>query len=57
MVDGAKGTGIELFDLGKDPGEKHNLLESHPELAKDLQARLRTWQESVLKSLQGKDYR
>ena len=42
---------------GKDPGEKNNLAESDPELAKDLQKRLRTWQESVLNSLQGADYR
>lgn len=56
VVDGSKDSGVELFNLAEDPGEKTNILKSNPELAKDLQARLRTWQESVLHSLQGKDY-
>ncbi len=47
---------IELFDLKADPAEKTNLLEQKPELAKELQSKLRQWQESVLKSLTGADY-
>jgi arylsulfatase A-like enzyme len=47
---------LELFDLSNDPAEKTNLLEQQPELAKDLQAKLRAWQDSTLKSLSGADY-
>jgi len=57
VVDGAKGSGIELFDLRDDPGETKNLLASKPDVARALQARLREWQESVLNSLRGEDYR
>lgn len=46
----------ELFDLQADPAEKSNLLAGQPEVAEDLQAKLRQWQESVLKSLSGADY-
>ncbi|QTN32036.1 sulfatase-like hydrolase/transferase [Akkermansiaceae bacterium] len=49
-------TGIELFDLKADPGEKLNLTKQQPELTRKLQADLRQWQESVLKSLDGADY-
>jgi arylsulfatase A-like enzyme len=48
---------VELFDLKADPAEKTNLLEQKPELAKELQSKLRQWQDSVLKSLTGADYR
>jgi arylsulfatase A-like enzyme len=58
VVHGKKGeTGIELFDLKTDPAEKTNLAEQQPELTRKLQADLRQWQESVLKSLTGADYR
>jgi arylsulfatase A-like enzyme len=30
----------ELFDLSKDPGEKENVADKHPEVVKDLEARL-----------------
>ena len=32
-----------LFDLSKDPGEKTNLLEQQPEIAKKLEAQLTAW--------------
>jgi arylsulfatase A-like enzyme len=35
---------IELYDLGADPGESHNLASAMPELVRDLQQRLRTFQ-------------
>ncbi len=47
---------IELFDLKTDPAEKTNLAEQQPELVLKLQADLRQWQESVLRSLNGGDY-
>ena len=46
----------ELFDLDSDPFEKSDLSQSKPEVMADLQAKLRQWQESVLKSLTGGDY-
>jgi arylsulfatase A-like enzyme len=57
VVDGQKGSDMELFDLWTDPGETKNLLESEPGVARKLQARLREWQQSVLHSLRGDDYR
>ena len=47
----------ELFDLDEDPAEKNNLVETKPEIAKDLEQQLRRWQQSVLQSLTGADYR
>ena len=47
---------IELFDLKSDPAETSNLIQQQPEAAEKLQARLRAWQDSVLKSLTGADY-
>jgi arylsulfatase A-like enzyme len=50
-------TGIELFDLKSDPAEKTNLADQQTDLVRKLQAELRQWQESVLNSLTGADYR
>lgn len=46
----------ELFDLVADPEEKNNLLEQQPAVARQLETRLRKWQQSVLNSLTGADY-
>ncbi len=46
----------ELFDLAADPAEKTDLITQQQETATKLQARLREWQQSVLKSLTGADY-
>jgi arylsulfatase A-like enzyme len=46
----------ELFDLEADPAEKTNVLPRQPEVAARLQSELRTWQQSVLRSLLGADY-
>ncbi len=48
---------VELFDLQSDAAEKTNLTDKQPEIAKAMQGKLRTWQESVLRSLSGADYR
>jgi arylsulfatase A-like enzyme len=50
-------TRLELFDLQADPGEKTNLLEQQPATAAKLQNQLLSWQQSVLQSLTGADYR
>ena len=56
VVDGDKGTGIELFDLKKDPSETNNLSAAHPDTVQRLSRQLRDWQGGVLNSLMGRDY-
>jgi arylsulfatase A-like enzyme len=48
---------LELFDLAVDPAETNDLFEKEPAVAKALQSELRAWQDSILKSLTGADYR
>ncbi len=57
VVDGQPNSGAELFDLRADPAEKNNLAEAEPELAKKLGQQLKNWQDSVLNSLTGADYK
>jgi arylsulfatase A-like enzyme len=57
VIDGEKKTGVELFDLKKDPGEKNNLAEARPDIVQTLSKQLYDWQGSVLNSLTGQDYR
>jgi arylsulfatase A-like enzyme len=38
---------LELFDLAKDPGERHNLAAARPERVRDLQGRLAAWRKQV----------
>lgn len=47
----------ELFDVRDDPGEKNNLIEVEPQIADKLEKRLLVWQQSVLESLMGEDYK
>jgi arylsulfatase A-like enzyme len=47
----------ELYDVRKDPAEKQNLLASEPAVVRSMQRKLRAWQQSVLESLTGADYR
>ena len=47
----------ELFDLNADPAEKTNLVDRQAADADRLQGQLRDWQNSVLQSLTGADYR
>jgi hypothetical protein len=47
----------EPFDLQTDPAEKNNLIDKQTATAEKLQSRLRQWQDSVLNSLTGADYR
>jgi arylsulfatase A-like enzyme len=49
-------SGKELYDLREDPAEANNLIESKPEIARELEQQLRAWQKSVLHSLTGTDY-
>ena len=43
-----KGEKWELFDVEQDPGEKTNIIEQNPEMAKELRARLDAWWAEVL---------
>jgi arylsulfatase A-like enzyme len=57
VIDGERGGTRELFDVRADPAEKNNLITSQPAIAADLEKKLRVWQQSVLQSLTGADYR
>ena len=57
VIDGQGQSGSELFDMHNDQAEEHNLIDTRAETAADLSEQLRTWQESVLESLTGADYR
>ncbi|MBL9189687.1 MAG: sulfatase-like hydrolase/transferase [Opitutaceae bacterium] len=57
VADAAGAGSRELFDLRADPAEKNNLLAAQPEVAQRLERQLRDWQQSVLQSLTGADYR
>jgi len=46
-----------LYDIQNDPGEIKNLADEYPEMVKEMQGELRKWQESVLNSLTGADYK
>ena len=57
VVDGDRAAAKELFDVRSDPAEKNNLIKTHPAVAEKLEQQLRAWQQSVLESLTGADYR
>lgn len=57
VVDGEDKPSKELFDVRADPAEKKNIIADHPEVAARMEQQLRAWQESVLKSLTGADYK
>ena len=48
---------VELYDLQTDIGERRNLSEKRPELARRLLAKLRAWQKSVGAKFRGDDHR
>ena len=50
-------SGFELYDILNDLGETTNLSDTHPEIVTEMNTKLREWQESVLKSLTGADYK
>lgn len=51
------GNGLELYDLKKDRAETNNIADAHPEVVTELNEKLLNWQESVLNSLTGADYK
>ncbi len=48
---------VELFDIRADEAERNDLAAAKPEIVRELTEQLRGWQESVLTSLTGADYR
>ena len=57
ILDQSKSDAVELYDLTKDPAETTNLVKDYPQIVRELSQKLRIWQESVLHSLTGADYR
>ena len=56
VIDGDKGTGVELFNLKTDISESKNLAPTHPDIVEKMSKQLRAWQTDVLNSLMGRDY-
>ena len=52
-----KGRTLELYNLESDPDEKSDVAADHPDRVKAMKTQLQAWQSSVLRSLNGKDYR
>ena len=56
-----RGTGtdqtIELFDIRQDSAEEHDIAEKYPEVVSNLRTTMKQWQDSVLNSLTGADYK
>lgn len=48
---------FELYNILDDPAERINVASENPEILKKLKTELREWQESVLNSLTGADYK
>lgn len=57
VIDGDIKRSRELFDVQQDPAEATNIIDRKRELAARLERDLRAWQQSVLESLMGRDYR
>jgi arylsulfatase A-like enzyme len=45
----------ELYDLRRDPGEKHNVIADHPDVVRKLRAAYDKWWESVLSRLENEN--
>jgi arylsulfatase A-like enzyme len=49
--------GFELYDIQEDPAESINLADSLPDIVEEMDRQFVQWQQSVLESLTGADYR
>jgi arylsulfatase A-like enzyme len=52
-----KNVKFELYNLSKDPEERNDLASRRPERVKSMKVKLEEWQKSVVRSLNGEDYR
>lgn len=53
---GNNGDSKELFNIKEDPSEHHDLIDTHADIANELEKKLLNWQKSVLHSLMRGDY-
>ncbi len=49
--------GLELYNLAEDPGEEHDVVAQRPDRAGAMKSELEGWLASVVRSLNGEDYR
>ena len=56
IVAGNRPAKLELYNLAEDPMEATDLAPKHSKRSRGMLARLEAWQQSVLRSLNGKDY-
>jgi len=56
LSESAKAGKYQLYNLARDPSETSDLFASQPEIAERLLKQLKEWNESVDKSLAGRDY-
>lgn len=47
---------FQLYDLASDPAEENNIAKQHPDIVNQLSVQLSEWRESVIDSLNGRDY-
>lgn len=52
-----EGDRFALYDLIADPGEQRDVAAQRPDITRQMRAALSAWQDSVLRSLDGADYR
>ena len=55
-LDETRGGEDMLFDIAIDPGERRNLVEARPEVARSMKETLKAWDESCARSDRGEDH-
>jgi arylsulfatase A-like enzyme len=56
-IENKKGVKFELYNLAEDPKERNNVTGQQPERLKSMNKELKKWLKSVVRSLNGEDYR
>ncbi|MFA5293003.1 MAG: sulfatase-like hydrolase/transferase [Phycisphaerae bacterium] len=56
-IETPQGVKMELYDIAKDPRESSNLLSQQPKRTKKMEFELERWMKSVVRSLNGEDYK
>ncbi len=56
-IENKKGVKFELYNLAEDPEERKDAASREPERVQAMKGRLEEWQKSVVRSLNGEDYR
>jgi arylsulfatase A-like enzyme len=55
--DSPNNSGFELYDILNDRAETTNVADAHPDVVAEMNKQLQSWQQSVLNSLTGADYK